>query len=233
MQGTIVPILQMKYQSFESLIYFVQEDTVNICKNLEQCLADEKHCVFAKKQKHPQKNTKVKWVAGSKFEPISLTIKLVLFWWHYTALNLYYAAHSVGCPVQSTGVGAAASVKIKSTAFKSFFLFPFFTFLLLLPLLLALWIGTSFFTCQALRSALGSMVAPFKVFLTTLQWVCNFTGELEQTENYIKDKTNGWQLWWYDTLEVVFNSENAEKGLQRIRGRQKVTLWRAFSPPTS
>ena len=154
-------------------------------------MADEKHCVFAKKQKHPHKKKQGKWVAGSKFEPVSLTIKLVLFWWHYTALNLYHAAHSVDCPVQSTGVGAAwESVKIKSTAFKSFFLFPFFTFLLLLPLLLA-FVNRyqALFTRQALRSAPGTHGCSLQgVPGSTLQWVCNFTGELEQIENYIRIK---------------------------------------------
>lgn len=35
---------------------------------------------------------------------------------------------------------------------------------------------------------------------------------------------------WYDTLEVVFNSENGEKGLQRIRGKQKATLIKGIFP---
>lgn len=35
---------------------------------------------------------------------------------------------------------------------------------------------------------------------------------------------------WYDTLEVVFNSENGEKGLQRIRSKQKVTLINGIFP---
>lgn len=65
---------------------------------------------------------------------------------------------------------------------------------------------------------------------STLQWVYNFIGELEQIENYARTKPMDDNCEWYDTLEVVFNSENGEKGLQRIRSKQKVTLINGIFP---